>query len=128
MSQGYSGYGGVVTANGTDCQVQGWSADPETNTWDSTTTADGGWDDISPGTQKVTGSFDVLYNPSSTPFGGLGLKPQAVVPLVLYINQAAGKSLSGSALIIKPSIKSRTKEGITLTISFSSKGEWTFPT
>lgn len=128
MSQGYSGYEGNVYAGANDCQTQGWTADVETGTWDSTTTADNGWEDVTGGTSKVSGSFDILYNPSAHPFSALGLTNGAIVTLQLYINKPAGQMLTGLAFLSKVSIKSRTKEGITLTISFTSKGAWTLPT
>jgi hypothetical protein len=127
MSQGYSGYEGNVFAGAVDTDVQEWTADVEVNTWDSTTTADGGWDDTSPATSKASGAFDILYNPSKTPFGTLGLSKGSIVALQLYINKPAGVMLSGSALITKNSIKSATKDGIKVAISWVNKGAWTLP-
>lgn len=128
MSQGYSGYEGNVYAGAIDCDVQDWSADVEVNTWDSTTTADAGWDDTSAATSKASGTFDILYNPTKTPFGTLGLSKGSIVTLQLYVNKPAGTMLTGSALITKTSIKSATKDGIKVAISWVSKGAWTLPT
>lgn len=127
MSQGYSGVDGKVYVGANDADTMGWSADPEANTWDSTTTADGGWDDTNASTKKLSGSFDILYNKAKKPFGTLGLTQGAIVTLFLYISHTDGDNLTGSALITKVSIKGKVKEGIILTVSFVSKGIWTLP-
>jgi hypothetical protein len=127
MSQGYSGYQGNVLAGANDVDCQDWSADHEVNTWDSTTTADAGWDDTSTATKKLSGTFDILYDPTKTPFGTLGLTPGSTVSLQLFVNKPAGIALAGSALLTKASIKSATKDGIKVAISFVNKGPWTLP-
>lgn len=136
MSKGYSGYGGTVEIGSTpvDVDVQNWSADIDGGAWDSTTTGDGGWADENPGVVKLSGTFDILYNPekkalrptSGTP-AGLGIRTNAVVDLKLHISKADGETLSGKALLGKISIKQQTKAGIVLTVSFSNKGPWAQP-
>jgi hypothetical protein len=44
------------------------------------------------------------------------------------VNKTAGDALSGSALITKMSLKSKIKDGFTVTCSFTNKGVWTLPT
>lgn len=106
-----------------------WSADHEVNTFDSTTTADAGWDSTTASTQKISGSFDFFYNPSKYPYGTpAGLSPGSTPTLTLYINKTAGNFLTGAALIIKLSFKGKTKEGFLVTASFVNRGPWTLPT
>lgn len=129
MSQGYSGVQANVLIGAVDADAMGWSADVEVNTWDSTTTADGGWDSTSPSTNKLSGTFDILYNTTKPPFGSLGLTQGTVITaLNLYINKTAGNFLTGGALITKVSVKAKIKEGIILTCSFVNRGVWTLPT
>lgn len=127
MSQGYSGVNAQVHVGANDVDASSWNADVETNTWDSTTTADGGWDDMSSSTSKISGSFDILYNKAKKPFGTLGLTQGAIVALVLYISSVDGDNLAGNALITKISPKTKVKEGIILTVSWTGKGSWTLP-
>ena len=106
----------------------GWSADYEVNTFDSTTTADAGWDDTTSSTQKISGSFDIFYNPLKKPTGATaGLKPGSTPTLYLWVVNPGGDSYSGTALIIKLSLKQKTKEGFIVTCSFVSKHAWTVP-
>jgi hypothetical protein len=128
MSTAYSGVESNVQVGATDVDAQGWSADVEVSTFDSTTTADGGWEDMSAATKKLSGSFDIFYNSSKKPFGTLGLTVGSTVTLTLYVNKTAGDALSGSALITKMSLKSKIKDGFTVTCSFTNKGVWTLPT
>lgn len=106
----------------------GWSADVEVSTFDSTTTADLGWEDTTGSTKKVSGSFDFLYNPTKKPTGvTAGLTPGGTPVLHLWIVNPGGDQLTGTALIIKLSLKQKTKEGFIVTASFTSKGVWTLP-
>jgi len=130
MSKAYSGVGANVEVGETpvDVDVQGWSADVSVNTFDSTTTADGGWDDETPATKRIEGSFDFFYNKDKRPTGtAVGITPGAVVDLALYVNKTDDEKLEGSALIKKLSLKSKTKEGFLVTASFVGKGVWTLP-
>lgn len=128
MSQGYSGTQANIQIGSNDVDTMGWSADPEVNTWDSTTTADNGWDDTSSSTSKLSGTFDILYNKAKKPFGTLGLTPGTVFTNgIFYINKTDGDNLTGNGLITKASIKAKVKEGIVITVSFTNKGAWTFP-
>ncbi|MDG3003250.1 hypothetical protein [Paludisphaera mucosa] len=135
MSKGYSGVDGKVLIGAVDCDVMGWSADVGNNTWDSTTTGDAGWDDVSASTSNVKGSFDMLYSsdkpalePTSATPPGVGVRQgKTVAVLHLNINETDGVELSGAALLTKISIKSQVKGGTILTVSFESKGAWVLP-
>jgi len=128
MSSNYSGVDGVVEVGTQDAEVSGWSADVSVNTYDSTTTADSGWDDTSPATKRVEGSFDFLWSKTTPPTGAtLGLAVGSAVTLHLYVNKTASVELTGSALITKLSIKSAVKDGVKVTASFVGKGVWTLP-
>ena len=131
MSKSYSGADGKVFVGDKDCDVQGWTATPAVNTYDSTTTGDDGWDDTSPATQKLSGSFDVFFNKdkptTDTGATGLGLRQGAVVALELYLSKTDDVKLAGNALITQLSIKSATKAGITIAVSFENKGPWLLP-
>jgi len=127
MSQAYSGVTADVLVAGADVDAQGWSADYEVNTFDSTTTADGGWDDTTQATQKLGGSFDFFYNSSKTPFGTLSVIPGTIAAMKLYVSLTDAKYLAGNGLITKVSLKSKVKDGFMLTASFVNKGVWTLP-
>lgn len=130
MSAAISGVNGNVLVGTEDMDVMGWSLDPEVNTFDSTTTADAGWDDTTPSTKKVSGSFDFLYNVLKKPTGATaGLTPGSTPTLTLYIDKVnqSGETYSGRALITKLSLKGKVKEGWIVTASFVNKGSWTFP-
>ncbi len=127
MSTALSGVNANVHVGATDVDASGWSADYETSGFDSTTTADGGWEDETGATLKFSGSFDFFYNPAKKPTGALGIVPRAVVALTLYVDSVGGDNYAGNALIKKLSIKTKTKDGVTVTASFTSKGIWTVP-
>lgn len=136
MSKALSGYGGNVLNGTTDCDVQGWALTYATNTWDATTTADGGWDDTAPGTRNAKGSFDFLFNPDKQPHvatdaaedPGLGLNEgDTIVALKLFVDKTGNLCHQGRALISNIQTKSVTKQGITLTASFESRGPWYKP-
>lgn len=130
MSKAYSGVESNVLVGATDVDTNGWSADHSVNTFDSTTTADGGWDDETAATQRLEGSFDFFYNPDKKPTGSaLNLKAGSIIDvLTLYINKTADEKLTGKALIKKLSFKGKTKDGFQMTASFVNKGVWTLPT
>ncbi len=129
MSTAYSGVGGNVNSGSTDMDVSGWSADHETSNFDSTTTADLGWEDETPATQKVSGSFDFFYNKNKKPTGSsANMRAGSTPTLTLYVNKADGELLTGLGLIKKLSIKTKTKDGVLCTATFTSKGVWTLPT
>ena len=127
MSQAFSGVLGLVKSGAVDADVSGWSGDLEVETFDSTTTADAGWADITAAAKKITGSFDFFYNTTKKPTGaGLNLTPGATPALTLQAT--TGEVFSGTALITKLSLKSKVKEGFMCTASFANKGPWTYPT
>lgn len=131
MSAAISGINGYVKSGTTNMDVTGWSGDPEVNTFDSTTTADGGWDDTSASTKKISGSFDFFYNPAKKPTGAAAnLTPGSTPTLSLYIDEVNQPSevFTGVGLITKLSLKSKVKDGWIVTASFTGKGAWTFPT
>jgi hypothetical protein len=127
MSQAYSGVQANVHVGTTDVDAQGWTIDVSANTFDSTTTADGGWDDETPATLRIEGTFDFFYNAAKKPFGTLALTPGTVFTGQFFINTTAGDMLTGKGLVKKVSIKSKVKEGVMLTASFVNKAAWTLP-
>lgn len=128
MSAAISGVEGNVLIGATDVDAQSWSFDFSVSTFDSTTTADLGWDDETPATKRIEGSFDFFYNTTKKPTGSLNLIPGVTVAVLsLYINKTADEKYEGKALIKKLSIKTKVKDGVVLTASFTNKGPWTFP-
>ena len=69
MSAAISGVLGTVKSGAVDLDVNGWSFDYEVETFDSTTTADGGWSDETGAAKKIQRSFDFFYNTSKKPTG-----------------------------------------------------------
>ena len=125
MSQAYSGAYANVQSGATDMDAQGWTADVEVNTFDSTTTADNGWDDTTSSTKKIGGAFDFFFNPAKKPTGTTAnLTPGSIVSLTLYVDKSVdpGDTLTGSALITKLSLKSKVKDGFMCTASWVNKG------
>src|SRR6516165_7334376 len=113
MSLAFSGVAANVISGAVDIDAQGWQFDYEVNTFDSTTTADLGWDDETGATQKISGSFDFFYATAKKPTGaGANLKPGSTPTLFLWIVKPGGDNFTGIGLIKKLSIKSRVKEGI----------------
>lgn len=128
MSAALSGTHANVFTGSTDLDAGGWSADYEVDTFDSTTTADGGWDDETAATQKISGSFDFFYNPAKKPTGAAqGLIPGSTPTLTLWVNNPGGDSFTGKALIKKLSLKSKVKDGFLVTATWTNKGVWTVP-
>lgn len=128
MSTSYAGSEAIVKVGSTDIDASGWSADVEVSTYDTTTTADAGWDDVNAGTKKITGSVDFFYNVAKKPTGAsIGLSPGTTVALTLYINIDDDEKLTGNALVTKLSFKPKVKEGFPVTFSFQNKGVWTLP-
>ncbi len=127
MSQGYSGVEGNVFVGAVDADTMGWSADLEYATWDSTTTADAGWEDVGLATQKLTGSFDILWNKDKTPTTGIGLASGSILAMKLYINKSDDVKLTGNGKITKLSFKGNLKEGRVITCSFVNSGVWVLP-
>jgi hypothetical protein len=128
MSQAYSGVGGNVFTGAVDLDAKGWNIDYTVNVFDSTTTADGGWDDETAATQRIEGTVDVFYNILKKPTGATaGLTPGSTPTMKLYVNLAANEFFTGKALIKKLSLKSVVKEGFTVTVSFVNKAAWTVP-
>lgn len=123
----YSGVDGIVTANGTDFDVKGWSADVERELWDKSTTAGLGWQGKGYGLKKVTGSFDFFYSATKSPYKS----PQSLfsgTDVTLVLKTGGSDQLSGPAAITKLSHKSDVKDGIMITASFESTDPWTLPT
>lgn len=128
MSTAYSGVEGNVLSGATDLDVSGWNAKHSVNTFDSTTTADAGWDDETAATKRIEFSFDFFYNPDKKPTGGAAnLSPGSTVSLTLYINKTADEKLTGTGLIKDLSFKGKTKDGFLCTASGVNKGPWTLP-
>jgi hypothetical protein len=127
MSQAYSGIHANVLVGATDVDTSGWELKHEFNTFDSTTTADGGWDDTTTSTQKISGSITFFYNKTKYPYG-LPMGPGTVATLKLFISNVDGNFFTGSGLITGLSFGAKIKEGIALTASFVNKGVWTLPT
>lgn len=130
MSAAFSGANAMVIVGTENMDASGWTADPEVNTFDSTTTADAGWDDTTASTSKISGTFDFFYNVTKKPTGAAaGLTPGSTPTLNLYPNQSAdsGEVFTGMALITKLSLKSKVKDGFMVTASWVSKHAWTFP-
>jgi hypothetical protein len=130
MSQAYSGIQANVVNNttGVDLDAFDWTGDFETDSFDSTTTADAGWRDVTSATQGGSGSFDFFYNILKKPTGAsAGVAPQAIVTLWLWVNKTGGDKFAGPALILKLSLKAKVKEGFVVTASWQSKGAWTYP-
>ena len=103
MSFAFSGAYSNALVNGVDADSKGWTADLGGSSFDSTTTADVGWEDTTWATNNVTGSVDILWNPAKHPTGSsLTLMAGTVIQvLTLYINKPDGESLNGTALILK---------------------------
>ena len=130
MSAAFSGANANVLVGTEDVDATNWSLDPEINSFDSTSTADAGWDDETAATSKASGSFDFFYNVAKKPTGAIGgLTPGATPILYFYPDKAvySGEVFTGKALITKLSLKSKVKDGFIVTASFKSKGQWTYP-
>lgn len=129
MSQAYSGVQANIIVGATDLDVQGWNADVIANTFDSTTTADLGWDDETPATKRIEWTFDFFYAKTKPPFGTLGLVPGSVLSnMNMYINKDDDIKMVGTGLVKKVSLKVKVKDGFILTASGMSKGPWVLPT
>ena len=131
MSTAYSGVEANVKVAAVDLDVQGWTANVSVNTFDSTTTADGGWEDETSATRKIEWSFDCFYNTAKAPFdpGGLNLVPGTILTgMALYINLTDDVKLTGTGLVKKADIKTKVKEGVVITVSGVNKGLWVLPT
>lgn len=132
MSQAISGANGTVHVGAVNADVSSVNLEIDVDTFDTTTTADGGYEDITPSVKKITGSFDFFYNVTKKPTGGsLTLTPGTVVgTLTVYVDEvnAPGETYAGPALVTKLSLKSKVKDGWVVTASFHNKGAWTLPT
>lgn len=130
MSTAISGANGTVHVGAANADVSGVSLDIDVSTFDTTTTADAGYEDVTAATKKITGSFDHFYNITKKPTGGtLTLTPGTTVALTVYVDEInqPGETFAGSALITKLSLKSKVKDGWMVTASFHNKGAWTLP-
>lgn len=123
----FSGVDGTVFLSSVDVEVTGFSFDVDDPGFDTTTTAGEGWTDEADALRTVSGSFDAFFRIDKNVFsmGQLYQRPSVYPDLLL--NCGGGKFASGQARIGKTSVKSSTKEGITLTCSFKSKSAWTLP-
>ncbi len=129
MSTAISGFKGKVLSGSTDMDVSGYSYEFDNGGFDSTTTADAGWEDTNNGSNKISGSFDYFFNPAKNPWGAVAnLAPNSTTYPTLKLYCDDDKFATGLAKITKQSVKSATKEGITMTASFVSKGVWSLPT
>jgi hypothetical protein len=128
MSTAYSGVDGKAAFASIDVDVTGFTADVEDGGFDATTTADAGWEDMLDSTRKVSGSCDLFFNRAKNPFASpLLLFSRPSVYPTLRLDCGGTKYLEGMAKITKVSFKSAVKEGITMTISYTSRGAWTLP-
>jgi hypothetical protein len=128
MSQAYSGVQGNVMAGAIDVDTSGWNLKHTVNTFDSTTTADAGWDDTTASTQRIEGDFTFFYNKLKSPYAVLMVAPGATPILKLYINKTDGNFFTGLGQIVGVSYGVKTKEGFVVTANFTNKGPWTMPT
>jgi hypothetical protein len=128
LSFAYAGTQGNVLSGATDVDMSKWEIKHGVNTFDSTTTADDGWDSTTASTMKLGGSFTFFYNPAKFPYGSLNLAPGSTPTLKLFINETSGNFFTGVALITDLSFAVAVKEGIPVTASFVNKGPWTLPT
>jgi len=126
MSSAFSGILGTVKSGAVDIDVEGWSADYEIGEADTTTTADGGWEDSIGCHKKFSGSFDFLYNPAKKPTGASANLTPGSTP-TLTLQATTGEVFSGVALITKLSLKSKVKDAFRVTASFRNRGPWTCP-
>ena len=135
MAEAYAGKDGAVFVGTKDAKVTGFTVNPKVNTFDTTTTADGGHDDVCASTKSCDGSFDFLYLTAAgdDPFKptGLNLRHGSTVDLVLYVFKATVEAnsikLAGKALIEQLSVKHAVKGGFIVTATFKSKGLWLYP-
>jgi hypothetical protein len=127
LSQAYSGVNANVLSATVDVDIQSYTLDYDAKTFDSTTTADGGWEDETSATQKITFSFDFFWNPTKSPNGVLGLKPGSTPALQFYVNKPANIQFTGNGQIKKWSVKSKVEDGVLMTASGVNKGVWTVP-
>ena len=125
MSTAVSGINANVFVGATDLDAQGWTADFEVNTFDSTTTADAGWEDVTASTRKVSGTVDILYNASKKP--NTYVTEGTTIALVLWVDEPGGDKYQGNALVTKLGLKVKTKEGFAVAVSWVNKGAWTVP-
>ena len=131
MGEAYSGYDGEVHSGAHDNQVQGWTLDYEIGTFDSSVTADGGWEDTGGALKKISGSFDAFYrvSPNNPTGSASGITTGSKPTLTFYIDKLdlPNEFFTGVGLITKLSFKSKVKDGSIYTASFTSKGVWTVP-
>lgn len=129
MSFGIAGFKSKVLSGSTDMDVVGGSFDHETGDIDTTTTSDNGWEDSIDAPQKISGSFDFMYNPNKSPFSDVtklrpGRSTTDFPTLLLYYSET--EYVTGTARIQKLTKKSTVKDGIVFTATFVSKGAWTW--
>jgi hypothetical protein len=130
MSTAYSGVDGTCFMGSIDMDVRGYSAEVSDDGFDATTTADAGWEDTLDSTRKVTGTVDIFFNASKNFFAAPTLlfsRSPNVYP-TLKLNVGGTKFLQGSAKLKNGQFKSATKDGITLSFNFTSRGAWALPT
>jgi hypothetical protein len=130
MSTAISGANGTVHVGSANADVSGATVDIEVGGFDTTTTADLGWEDETGTQKKLTFSFDFFYNVAKKPTGGtLTLTPGTVATVTIYVDEVnqPGEVFTGSGLIKKLSIKSKVKDGWMITASGRNKGPWTLP-
>ena len=113
--------------NTVDVDMQEWDLTYEVKTFDSTTTADGGWEDETAAIKKITGSVKFFFDSSKSPNGVLGMAPGATPALQLFVNQPANTSFAGTALIKNWANKVAVSGGFIITAAFVNKGVWTIP-
>lgn len=136
MADAYVGTEGRVYVGAKDAKITGFKVTPKVSTADTTTTADGGHEDVCASTKSCDGSFSFLYlkaagdNPMRST--GLNMRHGSVVDLTLYVfkhptDDLLDEKLGGKALIENLSFDHTVKGVVTVTATFKSKGPWLYP-
>lgn len=126
----FSGVDGTVKAGaaGTvDMNISSWSLDLEVDEIDVSNTGDGGFSNVVPGLQKISGTFEFPWDPANPPTGASALCGPKSNP-VLELKLKSGVVFTGTALITKLAVKSGVNDAVTAVVSFRNKGQWTLPT
>jgi hypothetical protein len=124
-----AGWNSAILSGSTRIAVTGGTFDVKTEDIDTTNTEGQGWQDSIDGTKVITGSFDFHYDPNKSPFSDItkllpGRSTTEFPTLTLYYS--ATEYWTGPARVQTVSVKSAAKsDGITMTVSFTSKGLWT---
>lgn len=137
MSKVYKGKDGKVlvgTAR-TSCPVTGFKVKVSANNFDTTSTADEGWDDVESSTLNASGTFEFFYPEDADvdPLNDtkLNLRPGVDVPVELVVKPGATPAqdvkLMGLAKITDFDCTHTTKGGYACVVTFKSRGKWYLP-